>query len=250
MSNASGNTVVHVPWYKWKTHLHCTTLLPECSPFDGFASGNSWSQSWSTLSWRKKGQQCDQQSPSGDDSRLPQLQPKLQNQGPLNLSCLTPPPCLHLWSCCGPDPSHHFLFAGHPTHSDFGLVSALWPPFQSLSSFAGWLGLGLDPALFSVPWTQPTHLRWKVLNSGSLLQGEAFWSIFSPPSRKSIGFREWPPQGRWKVEGRECRHLGAEEVNDICSRNGDASAHGCRSISQWQSHREKRMCVSAAKGLR
>ena len=103
-------------WSKRLTHLLYSTLLPSCLTSDGYACRNSWSC-----------HEADSEEGRKADSaigralvmpfNLPQLQPRLQNEGPLTLPCPNPPPCLHLWPCCGPHPSHHFLLTGPPAHT-------------------------------------------------------------------------------------------------------------------------------------
>lgn len=151
--------------------LQCTLWLPECSCFCGH--GRRTSRSWSDEGKQDNG--AISNSPGDAPCDLPQLQSKFQNQGPLDLSCPNSPPCLLPRPCCGPDPVITSCVEEHPhTHTDFGLFGlsstpsqSFWTPFQSLSSFAGWLHLGLDPTLFFVVhWAQPMHLRPKVLNHG------------------------------------------------------------------------------------
>lgn len=156
---------------------HCTTLLPEWSLFYRHSNRNSWFWSRNTLRWREERQQCNQQSLAGDaPSNLPQPQPELQNQMPLNLSCPNSPPCLLralLWPW--PQPLLPVCMIPLPLTLALHLPSSqsLWTPFQLLVSFAGWLGLGPAPALFFVvPWILPTHLRAEVLKNRLFFQGE------------------------------------------------------------------------------
>lgn len=177
MDNASGNTVGHMSCCK--RTCDSPDGMPPMHPMATwvFMLLWPWQENLPVLvRWRQTGQRCNQQSSPGDaPCDLPQLQSKFQNQGPLDLSCPNSPPCLLPRPCCGPDPVITSCVEEHPhTHTDFGLFGlsstpsqSFWTPFQSLSSFAGWLHLGLDPTLFFVVhWAQPMHLRPKVLNHG------------------------------------------------------------------------------------
>ena len=208
-------------WSKRLTRLLYTTLLPSCSTSDGYACRNSWSC-----------HEADSEEGRKADSaigralvmplNLPQLQPRLQNLGPLTLPCPNPPPCLHLWPCCGPHPSHHFLLTGPPAHThrhtDVDLAStpaSLWSPFQSLSSFAGWLGLGLDP-LYSLS----CGLSQRISGGKSLTMHpsckERLFEVFSlHQGGNPLAVENGHSQGQQKVGGRAHRCLGEEEVNSI-----------------------------------
>ena len=113
--------------------------------------------SWSRLRRREKGQQCNWQSP-GDVSRPAPAPAQAAESGaphPLLPEPSSLPPSLALlWT--SPQPSlpvyrtpctHTHTHAHTRTHTDVDLASTPSQsviPLQSLSSFAGWLGLGLD----------------------------------------------------------------------------------------------------------